>query len=122
MITSLTFIHSVLSVHRIQLTSVDPACAAAVVDLPTAHCSDDDGDAEESDTDLIESGDAPETGRTGRNGRLSEDEVGLLDHQEPDLDLEQEVEGDVASSESEFEEDAVKAGEVSSFFCVFVMI
>ena len=95
---------------------MDPACAAAVVDLPTAHCSDDDG--EESDNDLEETGEVAEAGRTGRNGRLSDEEVGLLDHQEPDLDLEQEVEGDVASSESEFEEDAVKAGEVSVLLCL----
>lgn len=115
---------------------MDPTCATAVVDLPTAVCSDDeeDADEEESDSDHEEQEEEEEIcdamtaeraavwkGRKNGTGigRRSDEEVGLLDHQEPDLDLEQEAEGDVASSESEFgEDDAAKTCEV----CVFCYV
>jgi len=73
---------------------VDPA---AVVDLPTAPGTDDG----ESSSD-----DEPDALGLGKKQRAGE-EVGLLDHQEPDLDLEQERdgegEGDDASTGSDSE-------------------
>lgn len=72
---------------------MDPACQAAVVDLPTAPGTDD-GEEGSSSSDDENDALAPRAG----------EEVGLLDHQEPDLDLEQEREGE-DSSDSESEED-----------------
>lgn len=60
---------------------MDPA---AVVDLPTAPGTDDG----ESSSD-----DEPDALGLGKKQRAGE-EVGLLDHQEPDLDLEQERDGE----------------------------
>ena len=83
-----------------QLASVDPACSQEVVDLPSAPGDEDEDDEEDDEPDA-------ECAEGHRQGREAE-EVGLLDHQEPDLDLEQEPDGDEVSTASESEEENPK--------------